>query len=441
MRNTYGTYNLPGLGAVLVQSYGENGPTSPAVGVIQPKKELQNEALDWVEWGEDNLFPQNALEKIRNSPILAPIMSWKMKALASMEVRYGYKEEQADGSIKWRFKVIPELERILQFSNIKRYLRDAALQGYALNEPFIQLIKSKDQKKIVQFACGRSKDYRKGKMNDKGEIEKVYISADWENGRIKDPIEKRFLDINDSDNVYKFRNMSDYDVILNNPFNETGGDYYQEPPWWSVVRSLVYDNSQNLHRIKSARQKNSAAPKFILKIPSKHWQRRFKDFDKKTEKEQNELIDKEIKKWADTFGGVDKQGNMLWTEYDIDTVKGLEYGGWKLEKIEYDKGDENVKDSALFTSHMLMALEVDGSVLGMIPGFDGLGNSGGSNKREAMNLWLATQAPYFDILMEPLKLIAEYNLKDPDLEFTSQQLYIQQLNQVSPAERVPQNNN
>jgi hypothetical protein len=442
-----GSFDVKGLGTVLVQSYaGGSGAIASNSGtsIVQPQKKDPNINSDFVSWGEDNLHPQIALEKIRASSILSPVLSWKMKALASMDVRYGHKEEQADGTIKWKFRVIPEVEALLKASGIKRYVRDTALQGYSLNETFIQLIRSKDKNKIVQISCGRSKDYRKGKMNTSGDIEKVYISADWDLDPRKggDNVQTRdFLDVNDSDNDFRIREMEAFDSILGMAFNETGGDYYQEEVWWSAVRSLVYDNSQNIQILKNARMKNEAAPKWILEIPWDFWEKKYgkAKWDKMTEKEQDEKITEAIDSWAKAFGGPEKQGKMLWTTFYYDKVRGTEFAAWKLKEIPYPKGDENLKDSALFSSHLLMALEVDGSLLGMVPGYEGLGNGGGSQKREAMNLWLLTQKAYFDTIMEPFALALKYNGIN-DIEFTAEPFYVQQLNQISPQDRNPQNN-
>jgi hypothetical protein len=67
-----------------------------------------------------------------------------------------------------------------------------------------------------------------------------------------------------------------------------------------------------------------------------------------------------------------------------------------------------LEDSREASQHLRSALGLDSALTGDGPG-KGMGAGSGSDKRIALNIYVALQQPYREVLFEPLYFIAEYN--------------------------------
>ena len=105
---------------------------------------------------------------------------------------------------------------------------------------------------------------------------------------------------------------------------------------------------------------------------------------------------------------MENTGRTILSELGFD-VTNRPIDSWKIIPIE-DKLREGtfLEDSREASQHLRSALGLDSALTGDGPG-KGMGASSGSDKRIALNIYVALQQPYREVLFEPLYFIAEYN--------------------------------
>src|SRR5690606_16216391 len=124
----------------------------------------------------------------------------------------------------------------------KRYLREAAIDFFYFWNVFPDLIKSTDGKKIAYIGTQDASWCRWGEMNDKGNIEKCYISANWPDAKIENKKETITLDVIDPydylliDKLKENANLKRFIYPVSYP--SPGKAFYQLAPWNGFLISL-----------------------------------------------------------------------------------------------------------------------------------------------------------------------------------------------------------
>ena len=122
---------------------------------------------EWVEYGEDNNYFQYLIDRYNGSATNNASIN------GIVEMIYGKGIEAVEeGSKKKEYK---EMKELLTKSCMKRICYDYKMMGQAA----LQVIYSKDRKKIVQIEHIPVETLRAEKANSKGEIQGFYYSKDW----------------------------------------------------------------------------------------------------------------------------------------------------------------------------------------------------------------------------------------------------------------------
>jgi hypothetical protein len=122
---------------------------------------------DWVEYGDDNNYFQYLIDRYNGSATNNAAIN------GIVEMIYGKGIEAVEeGSKKKEYK---EMKELLTKSCIKRICYDYKMMGQAA----LQVIYSKDRKKIVQVEHIPVETLRAEKANNKGEIQGYYYAKKW----------------------------------------------------------------------------------------------------------------------------------------------------------------------------------------------------------------------------------------------------------------------
>ena len=391
-----------------------------------------------VLWGDDNLFPQDALEKIKLLPGLSSGMNFLTLAFSSFTLRYGvlkgYKE---DGTPEYDTTMIPEVEEFFRVNPPKKYFKDFASEAFRLWNPVVTLYKTVNGKAIGRIVVERTKDVRFALMDQDGYIREIYINANWKKGETKESkntITRKAIDeyMNGEDIIAKNDVVS---MILTMP--ETGDDYYQEAPWYSFVRSGWYEIAANIPRIKKARMKHMAAPSFVLYIPDSYFKQKYANTWGKNRDEDTRVVAAEIDAWKKSVLNVDNQGKMIASLFHDDPNTGKQYAKWELKKVEMNDGGEYLEDS--YESYLMLyrSLGFDGQLIGSIPAKSGQGNSGGADKREGTNVLMTWLNPIASIALSPFEVARDFNKWNPYLRFWVDVPYMPSKNEITTSDRTP----
>lgn len=403
---------IVGNGALLVNTgkplnLGElkRPPVSP-----KPKEESSQSMV--ATWGEDNDFPQRIIEIAEKSTEIPSLLDWQARVLQGREV-VAMERYFDEGSGSWKFRAVndDEIDSFLSDSTFKRYMYEASTDFYWFANVFPELIKSKGGDKIAYLGTQDASFCRYGKMNNKGLIDKCYVSANWPNAKPddKETISLKVIDPYAFDRVDKVRTDRDDHFVYPISYPSPGKIYYQLAKWngyitsgWAEIARAIPDSKRHI-------MKRVLSAKYVLQIPISYWDMAYKDWPKLTQDEQIELKKRKVKEINEQLTGVDNAGKTILTEIGSDPVSGKDLPGWKIEPIESAiKEGEHLEDSREASEHLMRAIGTDPTLVGDGPGKK-MGSGSGSDKRVAFNIYVATLQPHRNLLLEPLDFIAEYN--------------------------------
>jgi hypothetical protein len=119
-------------------------------------------------------------------------------------------------------------------------------------------------------------------------------------------------------------------------------------------------------------------------------------------------------------------------------MAGKDFGGWRITPID-DKIKDGIllADSSEATIKIFSATSIDPSLHGLIPGAGG-SNRSGSDKREALNIYMSLIAPHDHLVMQPFIFAHQVNEVDTEdfrTDFSIQKPFLQTLDKITPSQR------
>lgn len=399
-------------------------------------------------WGEENNFPIKArLEKTSN-PDLISALDWKARALYGGGLKYQIRDRitktaldadtiAKDSKLRSRIYEIDQF----QFRN-RHYLLKAVVDFYDLFNVFPQIILSEDRQKIERIAVQEARYCRYQKKNKAGIVENVYLHPEWEKWS-NDLKDKKLTAIPCLDPLNLFPDdLKDrrgdtlsYIYPLSYP---TGKNYYQLVHWWSVKVSGWLDFGAMIPEVKASILRNLALIRYHIEMPDYWMTERYKTWHSMSDGDRLKATQKEFKIINDVLVGARNAGKSIFTVFKTITSTGQPFAGWKITAI-----DDKMKDGALLadsseaTIKIFSGTSIDPALHGLIPGKGG-SNRSGSDKREALNIYMSLITAHEDIICDPWNYASWHNgWNDADTEVVwyLNKPYLQTLNQVPPSQR------
>ncbi|MFN3802865.1 hypothetical protein [Belliella pelovolcani] len=432
----------------------DDGPvlfTTPEINKTKPTKTLpteeeEMESLAIIEWGQNNDLPVVLRKAKESNPDLVSALDWKARALYAggmdyiLRDRYTLEEKHSDK--KYRKRVY-EIDQFL-FRN-RHYLNQACIDFYDLANVFPEIILSEDRQQITRIAALQGKDCRFAKRANDGYIKKVILNPDWSEWDSSEKNKKlKKVDLIDPLNFDPVSFKEEKGAALKYIYPiapPTGKNSYQFPFWWSLKQSKWLDFTNMIPAAKDAIIRNMAKIQYHIEMPDYWMSSRYKNWESMTDKAKQDASVKEFKIINDVLHKPENHGKSIYTTFKTQVQTGKEYGGWKITAV-----DDKMKDGALLadssegTIKIFSATSIDPSLHGLIPGKGG-SNRSGSDKREALNIYMSLITPHRDNICDPFNVASWYNgWSDEDVEtiFFLRIPHLQTLNQVSPALRETQ---
>jgi hypothetical protein len=284
-------------------------------------------------------------------------------------------------------------------------------------------------------------------MNDKGEMNTVYLSKLW--GAQKDQFVKFKKDggvrglatdtkLTTVDNKYikqlraidMYYPLSDLteavksgnrNVILPVNFPSTNKTYYQLASWDGARLSGWIEIAAKMPAMFQALYENAFNIKYHIEMPEEYFAKKFGEerWESMSNDERRAARGEVLLDMNKFLSGTDNVGKSLVTYFDVDKHTKQELGHVKISAID----NKSTVDKDLMTSNaadrqIIMSIGVDPALFGagMIGGPAGSAGSG-SDKREAWLIYTATLHQERQLILEPLNLTRDYNQWDPELEF------------------------
>lgn len=425
------TFSMPG--DVFSAISGVAGKSEELSVANVPTKE--EEAESWFKWGTDNLLGIKYRDLIESNPVLSRGILTLSQVLASGGLVYGKFDAEKQTEVR---TLNPELEEWLDSFDANNLVNEVAYELASYNMAFVRVILTKDRKKIARLFVDETlnvrylkpKDYQKGL-----DATHVAIYGSWdkkpsETGYLKLPLLDPYNPLAEQFAAHATETNFIYPIKGQN----SGRKYYAVPHWYSASQAEWLSISSSIANFKKALMKNMAVIKQQIEIDIDYWKMAVPDWDNLSAEKKKEHTDKRLKEISDFLSGEENAGKAF-----VSYVKSNQNGdkvGINFKELSHKLLDGTfIEDSAEANTHILFALGVDATVIGTIPG-KGQGAGSGSDKREAFNIMVSTNAGMQRSITKMISKCAKFNGYEERFWIANQ--YLQTLDKVTPSKRLTQ---
>jgi hypothetical protein len=380
---------------------------APAKKVTDTVK-VDNTAAEWILWGDSNDYPQTVIDKCAANTIIPSTVAWKANQLASCELETGYHKVQEDGSKKFVSFSLPEIDEFIEANSLDLFVEETLRDLFWWNMAIADIGLNPSRNKIVSLVSQDMTECRFSKQNPTtGLKDFIFLSANWPT--------------TDKNYISKLRSLDPYYDVQGQITNGKDVRYafplflsvpkrkaYQDAPWHSIINSKWLDITDKIPKLKAKLMDNQMHIKYVIHIPLSWWIWKYKNWNNLKAEEQVAKQAEELAKFNSIFTGVDNVGKTIMATYN-DSQQGRDYAKWEIKELTA-RFDSNmyIEDSQEASSHILYALNVDGTLIGNSPGKQ-MGAGSGSDKRSAYNIFILANRIYQKKVVTPLNAISTYN--------------------------------
>ncbi len=393
-------------------------------------------------WGSANDFPQQVDKALALNGDLASGLDWQARAMYAGGLAYeviDLKDDATDETAKPPKKKtrILEIEDFL-FRN-QSYLMQAGKDFYKYINVFPEMILNTGRTKIDWLTARPAGHCRLALQNKSSAITKCYVNANWPDAEYnhKDTLKRPVIDpFLRPEELRKRRDGLEYIYPLSYP---TGKSYYQLADWNGIRTNGWLDLANEIPKFKMALMKNQMTVKYHIEMPDYWMGWKYQDsWDKMDAKQKQEAQIKEVAKFDDFLKASENAGKSITTPFKTDPNSGQKHEGWKITAID-DKLKDGMylEDSVEATIKIFSAIGLDPALFGIIPGKGG-SNRSGSDKREALNIYISMIQAHIDIVLRPYDFISWFNGWNNEkqmIRWYFKAPMLQTLDQVKPSER------
>lgn len=381
---------------------------------VTPKKVGDNDKYrGYVPWGSDNKLPMKIISMVRKDEVMSQNQLFNTLCCYSGGVKI-----TQNGDTKLSGEVASFFKRNRAFRFFGEQVNDMKHFFFSV----AVIILSVDGKKIVKVVHKDACYCRFETCDpDTGKIEHVYF-ANWDKAVDESNVEIiPLLDKNDpigdlevrmgispNEKGEKQTAVKERKFAILNDFPCVGNKYYPFVPFWAIFESGWYDIKQMIPVGKKAKFKNSLAVRWIVEIHTDYKKKLIDSEGIKDPVKIEERWLKEKQNIKDYLMGIENEGKV-WITGFYTNPKGEEVSYVKITRISKDKeGGDWIEDSEEASNMMCYAQGVHPSLIGATPGKT-KGSFSGSDKRELFTMKQAMEIPFHDVLLEPYRIIQEYN--------------------------------
>lgn len=428
--------------------------------------------LNVAPWGEDNIFPQRIVSQLDYCGVAKEVLDWKAKALYGNGLFWGhvigYKD---DGSEIFQIAQPgeqPEVESFMRENgNLARYFMEFNQDWYYFANCFPELVLNNKGDKVVKLIHQESCDCRFKQADNEGNINTVYLSKVWddpndqlvkyekkpgyttkENFPAGGPKElNKFVARRDAVDIYDSLNSLAYfakkgkrNIICPVNYPSPNKTYYQLAVWdgarlsgWLEIAAKIPTMLKSLYEKAFNLQYHIEIPAnyFLKKYGEEKWLQMTKDEQKKARIEVLQEMDRFL-------SGAENAHKAFVSYFEIDKMTGHEVGRIKITVLDNKTNlDKEQLASSMANSEICFANGVNPDLIGAgAPGGPYSGSAGsGSNIREAYLTYTASLKLEREVILEPLKLIQQFNGWDKDLQFRFRDVVLTTLDQGKGTEK------
>ncbi len=389
------------------------------LGGVKQSVSLIDTAFDphfYARWGYDNCWPQQVVEICAKSNLLNTCIEYKAKSLYGNGLVYGHLSyDQETGEEKLTPLRIKEIDAWLKRTNINRFLYESAWDRAKYANSFPQLLMGRGTGVTKPYIAGLyshdANEVRLGKQDlNSGAIKEAFISADWGRGIVTKESAQHIACLDPYYDVIKqIKDTLQPNYILPSRNLLDGQKYYAVPNWWGIVESKWIDNAEVIPKYKRAIIDKQIYPKWHVEIDENYWPEKYKDWEKKSEKEQQALYKKEYREFLDRLGNKTDSGRVIMSPKVMDEVLGEKVSQWVITPINTkSESGEHIEDSQEVDFNTIRIFGINPILIG-VNQKNGLGAGSGSDQRIAYINYILSLKAEMDSWLEWSHVVAEIN--------------------------------
>lgn len=371
----------------------------PAKASTQLKEdELAKGTNEWVNWGNDNLFPQNVMKDLRACTVGKRALNFRTRVHmgVKLDVFEWYRDEK-NQLIRVPLQTgLDEIMELIELHDIGSTQRGIVADLETYHNAFPEILLNK-KGGLYSYRRHRAAHVRYKAPDKNGRLTAVYVSQNWPTPAKDYREEVPLYDAYEPTKHPKF-------VV---PLRYEGADdtpYYELSDWDPVRQNGWMDIAAMVPKMKKAIFENSGMIKYHIEIPYDYWPMRYTDWATKTIEEQKSLIDTELDRFVDTLFKVEASGRSVFTHFFVDENTKKEYGNWKITPLKnhFTEGQFN-PDSKNANAEVAFAIGVPPILFGLLPGASESGS--GSNINESFWVLQSTMSMDRQVSLRPLYIL------------------------------------
>lgn len=400
---------------------GEDLP-SPARKIKSPQPEDETLTREYVNWGEDNGLPMRMASDIESCGVLNSGIDSKARFAIGRGISPVYVKMNKDGSeeitdVVQDAEITDFLEMNNEFFHSYGWMRDF----YGFGNGCGRIMLTRDRKKIARFQRDDITEMRYEKMNSRGEIKNLFLSAQWDIVNSVDEKDKviKIPMLNQHNMLFDLNNRtSGKEFAFSFRYPAWNRKYYSMPLWYAAYKWVKI--AQGVPDMKAAMFENNIRLKYIVVIYEDYWTETFgMEWNNYTEKEKEERRSKVFNEIDDYLVGSNNSYKSIFTAGRYDSISQTFRSNIEIKPIEDNtiQGDL-LPDSAAANSEILFAMMINPAIIGAsLPSGPYTNNTGGSNIREATLVQIMIQEFERRQISRILNMIKYYNDWDRKIQF------------------------
>lgn len=403
--------------------------------IEEPKNSFSIGGMEFVSWGENNRYPDDAVKTIGSTGVLSTAIGFKARtSFGQGVVPMVLKSIDDDGN---------DVLEVCKDTNVQKYCRSYEFRNYA-SQAFRDLFKfgncfpifyfSEDGTKIIRLVlrnarhCRVSRDKKKLLVypdfwkSTPSEVKDVEIIdmlseddpfSDLERLKVADKLRKKVLAFPRIRNYY------------------SNNDFYGVPDWDAAYRSGWIDVANKVPLFLKRSYENAMTLMWHIQIPSSYWEQHFplKDFGGSKEERQKAISDF-MQRLEDSMCGDENSAKSLITDFTMGQ-SGRAEERWSIERLKNEiDTKERLSTSAAANSEILFSMMINPSTLGAgMPGGAYAGSAGsGSDIRESYLVSVITTYLEKQQILDPVRLMLRFNGAPDDMVLKYKETILTTLN-------------
>jgi|GEM_PF-5325631 hypothetical protein len=408
----------------------ETGPTT----VLDVQRNWGDEVA---YWGTNNLFPQKVITAKRKLGLVPAVIKRKVDMFLGSGIRYGRIEIDGNtGEERMIRMMIPEIETFLRDSAVKRYVREAANDWYTFANVFVEFTLGRGKDRITRITCQDASHVRLSRQDEKGEIRKAFL-CDWQYS--SDARELPALDPYSNPAKELMKHRHGHSIL---PIRDLvdGQFYYGVAPWHAMLDNGWIDLLVRIPELKLKLLSGLMNIRYHIEFDERYWSTKFKDWHGKDEKERISIMQKEVgllDTWLSkqTHAGA-YMSTMLAGQVGADQVHLVKINEFKLAMLE----GAYIEDSQEGDFILCRDMGLKPSLHGISPSKSGSSPGSGSEDRVSRTNHILDARDDMDQILEPLRIVRDFNGWSPDIEFWTSNYYAATLDRTNQVDRKPNAN-